>query len=218
MYLSIDHWPAKHFNTGKCICQGGTTVTIQFPTLTAASTHCRRSLFIPRLLFLLLCADQYLKAFRFSFISDAYLMDGSKRRPYVALHGNHNTSGNQVSTLQLETWGQVTASTDTTPGNFEMTIQGTLSAANIAADGLSAAEASACTCSAAACVVTAHLCRCGRARVCLHPTRPSCSLTVTPTVTPTPRACLNLLADKYLLANSFGVWRYWRMAYGVART
>ena len=33
-----------------------------------------------------------------------------------------------------------------------------------------------------------------------------------------PQSMSELLADKYLLANSFGVWRYWRMAYGVART
>lgn len=69
---------------GKCICHGGTTVTVSFPTLTA------------------------------------------------------------LSTLQLGTWDQVTAGNDTTPGNFEMTIQGTLSSPNIAADGVSAAEASAC--------------------------------------------------------------------------
>eukprot|EP00729_Bicosta_minor_P018122 gene18123-3766_t len=48
---------------GKCICHGGTTVTVSFPTLTA------------------------------------------------------------LSTLQLGTWDQVTAGNDTTPGNFEMTIQ-----------------------------------------------------------------------------------------------
>jgi len=69
---------------GKCICQGGTLVTVSFPTLTA------------------------------------------------------------VSTLKLGTWVKVTAANDTIPGNFEMTIQGTLGAEDIAADGISAAEASAC--------------------------------------------------------------------------
>jgi len=50
----------------------------------------------------------------------------------------------KVSTLKLSTWKQVTANNDTNPGEFQMSIEGTLVGTDMPADGTSAAEASAC--------------------------------------------------------------------------